>query len=260
MKYECPRCGYETDHKGSMKSHFHRKTHCKPLLSDIKLTTFDNIFQINTTNVCSSCDKSFLNNSNRKRHEKICQEKENEEKEKKQLELKNHLLEERIKELEKNQHQTVNNIQNITNNITNNIVILPFNETDVSHLRGRDYMLALDRCVLSVKHLIGDIHFNPDKPENHNIFISNISKNYAMVWDGKDWVVKDQTDVVDDLIRENEYRLEDWVENGGKKYPKAMKKFKLYTSKRDEKGVPEMVRKEVKMMMYNNRDMIKEVK
>jgi hypothetical protein len=142
-----------------------------------------------------------------------------------------------------------------------NVVILPFNETDVTHLRGRDYMISLDRCVLSVKHLIGNVHFNPDKPENHNVYISNISKNLALVYDGKDWVTKDQNEVIDDIIRENDYRLEDWVDNGGQKYPKAMKKFKLYVSKRDEKGVPEMVRKEVKMkMMYNNRNMIKKEK
>ena len=59
---------------------------------------------------------------------------------------------------------------------------------------------------------------------------------------------------------EHPYRLEDWVQEGQKKFPKAMEKFKLYVSKRDEKGVPELVRKEVKMMLYNNRDMIEEIK
>ena len=53
-------------------------------------------------------------------------------------------------------------------------------------------------------------------------------------------------------------QLEDTYFTDHKK--KAMEKFKVYTSKRDEKGVPELVRKEVKMMLYNKRDMIKEIK
>ena len=258
VEYDCPRCGYTTTYKSHMKSHFKRKKPCKPTVSDIIITNFEDLFQKNSSSNCQTCKKSFANLYSRKRHEKTCNVQI--ENEKKQLELKNRLLEERIKELEKNQSQTVNNIQNITQNITNNIVILPFGDTDISHLRGSNYMKALNRCVLSIPQLIGDTHFNPNKPENHNIYISNISKNFAMVWDGKDWVVKDQTEVVDDLIRDNEWRLEDWVNNGGQKYPKAMEKFKTYASKRDEKGVPEMVRKEVKMMLYNKRDMIKEIK
>jgi hypothetical protein len=153
----------------------------------------------------------------------------------------------------------VTNYTNTTNN-TMNIVILPYNQTDVSHLKDKDFYNSISRCILSVPKLINKIHFDKNKPENHNIYISNISKGHAMVWDGKKWLVKDQQDVVDDLIRENEYRLEDWIDEGQHKYPRAMEKFKLYMSKRDEKGVPELVRKEVKMMLYNNRDMIQEIK
>jgi hypothetical protein len=258
VEYDCPRCGYATTYKSHMKSHFKRKKPCKPTVSNIIITNFEDLFQKNSSSNCQTCNKEFANLYSRKRHEKICNVQIENENNKESEKVR--LLEERIKELEKNQHQTVNNIQNITNNITQNIVILPFGDTDVSHLKGRDYQRALNRCVMSIPQLIKDVHFNPDKPENHNIYISNISKNYAMVWDGKKWVTKDQTEIVDNLIRDNEWRLEDWVNEGGKKYPKAMKKFKLYTSKRDEKGVPEMVRKDVKMMLYNNRDMITEVK
>jgi cupin superfamily acireductone dioxygenase involved in methionine salvage len=110
---------------------------------------------------------------------------------------------------------------------------------------------------MSIPHLIEKTHFDPKKPENHNIYISNLSRGHAMVYDGsKKWVVKTQDEVIEDLIGQNEYRLEDWVTEGSKKYPKAMKKFEKYVEKRDEKGVPEIVRKEIKMMLYNNRDLI----
>ena len=65
---------------------------------------------------------------------------------------------------------------NTTNNNTMNIVILPYNETDVSHLKDRDYYNSISRCIMSVPKLIEKTHFDPNKPENHNIYISNTFK------------------------------------------------------------------------------------
>ena len=55
---------------------------------------------------------------------------------------------------------------NTTN--TMNIVILPYNETDVSHLKDKDYYNSISRCIMSVPKLIEKTHFDPNKPENHN--------------------------------------------------------------------------------------------
>ena len=40
VNYECIRCGYTTKDKTKMKSHFSRKTICKPLKNDINLDDF----------------------------------------------------------------------------------------------------------------------------------------------------------------------------------------------------------------------------
>jgi hypothetical protein len=285
VKYSCPRCGYQTNNKFDMKRHYKRKKICKPKLKDIKLD--ENSIEPFIEFKCEHCEKSYSNKSNLNKHIEICKNKEGTSRIdpktltlsqspselskdellklvgelNKQLEKKDN-SDKRIDKLEKMIENTAGNgtVNNITQNITQNIVILPYNETDVSHIKDLDYYNIISRCIMSVPRLIEKTHFNPDKPENHNIYISNLSKNYAMVWNGKQWVTKDQTEVLEDLIAENEYRLEDWVGEGSKKYPKAMKKLKIWTTKRDEKGVPEMIRKEVKMMMYNNREMIKEIK
>ena len=279
VSYDCPRCGYTTNLKGNIKKHINRKKICLPKLSEFVPKECENrilnkeiIIKQFDKLTCQHCDKTYSRPDVRKRHEETCKEKpvEIETKESDEgtaalLELVKTLNEQRkedrqemelLKDLVKKAGVTN---YNTTNHNTMNIVILPYNETDVSHLKDRDFYNSISRCVLSVPRLINKIHFDKNKPENHNIYISNISKGHAMVWDGKKWLVKDQTDVVEDLIAENEYRLEDWVQEGQHKFPKAMEKFKLYVSKRDEKGVPEMVRKEVKMMLYNNRDMIEEI-
>ena len=48
--------------------------------------------------------------------------------------------------------------------------------------------------------MIEKIHFNPKKPENHNVYISNIKNKYAMVYDGNKWNLKNQDETIGDLI------------------------------------------------------------
>ena len=248
VQYQCPRCGYSVERKGCFSRHLKRKNICKPILSDITLT--ENIKNNLLKNQIVELDQKQEKDSQLKEMKELV-EKLNEKLDKQENKIEELLL----------KNTGITNITNNTNNTIENlnIMILPYGDTDVSHLKGNDYYKALNKCVLSVPYLINKIHFDKNKPENHNIYIKNKRNDYIMVWDGKKWIVKDQTEVIDDIIRENEYRLEDWLEEGSKKFPKAAEKFKLYVSKRDEKGVPEMVRKEVKMMLYNNRDMIQEI-
>jgi hypothetical protein len=278
--YKCPRCGYTSNQKPRIKSHTNRKNICDPIVENVNPKDFlDEILKGVITerkHECKYCFKEFSRSDSKRRHENICKDNEKESAESSAgtaalielVKTLNDKLNEERKE-RKEDRQEMQQLKELvkkagvtnynTTNNTMNIVILPYNETDVSHLKDKDFYNSISRCIMSVPKLIEKTHFNPDKPENHNIYISNISKGHAMVWDGKKWLVKDQQDVVDDLIRENEYRLEDWIDEGQHKYPKAMEKFKLYMTKRDEKGVPELVRKEVKMMLYNNRDMITEI-
>jgi hypothetical protein len=268
MNFKCTRCGHKTKLKGDMKKHIKRKKLCKPLLSDIiPLEDESTILKPLDSLFCKYCNKKISRGDNLKRHMEKCSKKSD-----KNLDV----MEELVKALN-NQNQTlkkqVDNLQELikkaglgTTNVYNNTMntvnfnILPYNETDVSHLTDKFFYKTIDRCLSSVPRLIDHVHFNPKKPENHNIYISNISKGHAMIWDGKKWLIKDKQDVVENLIMENEYRLEDWIQEGSKKYPKAMEKFKLWSSKRTAKGVPEMVHKDVTMLLYNNRDMVEKTK
>jgi hypothetical protein len=51
--------------------------------------------------------------------------------------------------------------------------------------------------------MIEKIHFNPDKPENMNIYISNMKNKYLMVYDGKNWNIANKTEEIDKLTQEN---------------------------------------------------------
>lgn len=266
MRYTCPRCGYTTILKSDMRRHLKRKNPCIVTLYNINVKDYqEEILQGKILSLCNICNGYATNLES---HLEKCREKE-EEKEVigKLMDLVNTLnekLEEEKKERKEDRKKLDTLVEkpvgNITQNITNNILVLPYRETDLSHLKGRDFYKSLDKCIYAVPQLIERTHFNPYKPENHNIYISNLSRNHAMVFDGKKWIVKNQDQMIDRLIRENEFRLEDWIEEGAKKFPKAMEKFKLYMSKRDEDGVPEIIREEVRMLLYNNRELVAEIK
>ena len=40
------------------------------------------------------------------------------------------------------------------------------------------------------------IHFDPKKPENHNIYISNLKNGYIMVYDDGKWDTKNREEVI----------------------------------------------------------------
>ena len=148
---------------------------------------------------------------------------------------------------------------NITNNIQNNIKILAYKNTDISHLTDKDYLYCLNRSNMVIPNLIKKIHFNPKKPENHNIYISNIKNKYIMTYDGEKWNVSNQNETIDDMIDSNEIvieqKLEEWLENG-KEYPDIMKKFNRYLEKKETDQVKNAIKEEIKLMLFNNRKMI----
>ena len=115
---------------------------------------------------------------------------------------------------------------------------------------------------MCIPHLIKKIHFDPKKPENHNIYISNIKNNYVMIYDGDKWVIKDRDESIDELINTNEFileqQLDEWIEHGGK-FPEIMKKFKRYLDKRENDVVVDKIKNEIKMILFNNRCLVKDI-
>ena len=66
----------------------------------------------------------------------------------------------------------INNIS--TTNVLNNIKLLSYSKTDRSHLTDKDIIKCLKHSNFCIPHLIEKIHFDKNKPENHNVYISNL--------------------------------------------------------------------------------------
>jgi len=235
---------------------------------------------------CIFCNKEFKHSSSKSTHEKhrckIKKEKENYENLQKLVKLLNEQLKEKEKELNlklKKQKKELNlklkkkdkqiselmkkvgvNIgtQNIQN-IQNNIKILAYNKTDMTHLKDKDYIKFLSHSNFCVPHMIKKLHFDPRKPENHNIYISNLKNNFVMVYNGDQWNIRDRNEVINDMIEDNtnllEDKIEDWLEKG-KQYPQIMKKFNRYLEKKENDIVIDKIKQEIKFILYNNREIV----
>ena len=112
---------------------------------------------------------------------------------------------------------------------------------------------------MCIPQLIKRIHFDPRKPENHNVYISNIKNKYIMIYDGIKWNLQSQDETIDNLIDTNEFvleqKLEEWVENG-KDYPEIMRKFNRYLGKKEKDEVINKIKEEIKLVLFNNRKTI----
>lgn len=218
---------------------------------------------------CEYCNKEFNSRQNKWYHLKTCKEKKKDDEEKSNLldlvnmlnqqlkEQRNEFKEElskrdkQIDELIKKAGMTIG-----TQNIQQNIKILAYKDTDLSHLTDKDYLQCLSRSNMVIPNLIKRIHFNPKKPENHNIYISNIKNKYVMIYDGKKWNLQSREEAIDDMIDTNEMvieqKLEEWLENG-KEYPEIMKKFNRYIEKKEKDEVINKIKEEIKLILFNNR-------
>jgi len=233
-----------------------------------------NIDQNNKKFECEFCNKEYIHNQSLHKHLKTCKEKKKEDEVKQSMTELVKLLNEKDKEIEKRDKQLekrdkqidelikkagINN-STITNNIQNNIKLLAYDNTDISNITDKDIMKCMNHSNMCVPYLIKMIHLDPEKPENHNVYISNLKNGYIMVYDGDKWDTLNREELIDNIISDKqgliEERVENWIEKG-KKYPTIMKKFERYLEKKEINIVINKIKEEIKFMLYNNKSLIK---
>jgi len=251
------------------------KIECQQNVNDLPKNNIKSHHFVNDTSTkskdtyeCKHCNKEFNSRQGKWRHLKNCKEKKQDEEEKNNLisliELLNQQIEEQREYMKDQNIQIIELIKksgiNIgTQNIQQNIKILAYNNSDLSHLTDKDYMKCLKHSNFCIPHLIKEIHFNPEKPENHNIYISNLKNNYVMIYNGSKWMLNDRDESIQSLIDDKEsiieQKLEEWIENGNN-YPDIMKKFNRYLEKKENNSVLDKIKGEIKLMLFNNRDIV----
>lgn len=221
---------------------------------------------------CQYCDKPFTSSNNMYRHMKYsCKIKKEQEQMKSELLNRIAYLEEEVQRLNKentNSHRNSDQ-SNITNNNSvniNNGIIANNSTINVLVAYGKENMDRIDRSDLikgfkkgfdSTLTLIDAIHFNPKYPEYHNIYISNMKNQYAMIYDGTKWDLVLKDELIDRLYNNKR----DYIEANLDDFAGMLSKSQLNAIHRwlnvdeDHKYVKK-IKIEIKLLLYNKRDMV----
>jgi hypothetical protein len=242
VNYKCPTCSKEFKKKCHYIVHTEQKKKpCSPTVpknSELFQTNSENsgIFQNSQTNIdiekeeevkkisCPNCYKSFSTNFNLNKHVKhnckvLKLEKEEYDKKielltkntieieelKKQL---NNLTKELEKQKEKAYTQNINK-GNIINNHNNIIIpqhkLCDFGTEDLEKIDPKKILKVLE--LSGVHSLIGclnNIHNNDDLPQYKNVFITDKSRDKALIWTDNEWKVRSINRVVSDTVHQIE--------------------------------------------------------
>ena len=162
----------------------------------------------------------------------------------------------------------ISNVQYINNNIQNNqnihmdnVKLIKFANEDLSMIKDDVYKKFINSGFKSVPSLIEHVHFNPHNPNQHNIYISNMKNTFILVFDGEKWEVKDRDDIIEDLMNsKTDHLLEKFDELMEELPNSAIKKFQRFIDKKDDDKVVEKIKKDIKLILYNNRHLPIEIR
>ena len=246
MAFECKCCKYKTIYKTNFEKHLLTNKHKKnnEIIDDKPFT-------------CKYCSQKYKYKQSLSKHVKYsCTKNKDEDlkelvrllnNQNKQLEIRldnqNKQIEKLMGKLEINNSFNTTNIQNIT--------LLSYKETDTSHLTDIDYTKCIKKINGCVVEMIKRVHFNPEKPENMNIYISNMKDKYIMVYENGNWDLKIRDKQLDEIYADKEIMLEDWLELH--KDPELNEKFNKYLKLKEDDKNFKGLQEEIKLLMYNNK-------
>jgi hypothetical protein len=188
-------------------AHLKKGVVCNPKVKDIPreevLKTFEKPEPVSETIPCPFCEKKIVK-ANISRHKKICKQRK-EEDVKDEIEKLRNQVNELTKRLDTINNTTPSVVNNIINN-TYNLQINTFGNEDISHLSQE----LLSHCLLNptkgLPKLIDNIHYHPEKPNNHNIRYKSTKNNSFEKYVEQHWMECDASNTLDELIRKG-YRI-----------------------------------------------------
>ena len=205
--------------------------------------------QNNDTKTCLYCEATFTKNNNLQRHIKErCKSKkyfDELEKLKNRLNLAVFEIEKLKKENEELKHTQTNNTTNTTNNTNNtnnynnilnknqisnnqinngvinnnlNVQLVQFGNENIDDL---DIIEALNVYLKStggniLSNMLKYVNLNEKYPENHNICITDLSRELVKIFNGKKFIIKKFKNVKGDILGKvikNTYKIVDKIEN-----------------------------------------------
>jgi hypothetical protein len=109
---------------------------------------------------------------------------------------------------------TINSNNTNSNNIINNIKIelVKFGDENLEKLLNKNEMKEIiNKMCLCVEESIKKVHFNKNRPEFNNIFITNLRASIAHIFDGSQFIVAPKNDIVNQLFDKHFSNIESFI-------------------------------------------------
>jgi hypothetical protein len=234
VEYICENCGKSFPKKYPYDKHIGRKKSCSKQIGEVKAEC----------HTCKKCGKSYASYTTLYKHTKICNSN-------------NTIVDNRsINNINNQIHQNIKKQNNL--NVDGDVKVVKFGNENLSYISDDLYKQILGRGFKAVEEFIEHSHFNRRHPENHNIYIANLRDDLIIYYDGDKWLVAARDDLMEDII----YAKSDFLFNKFRQLKDYMKvcdvvKFTRFMDERGEIQTMERLKGEIKLQMYNNRDLPK---
>jgi hypothetical protein len=136
----------------------------------------------------------------------------------------------------------------------NNIVVNDTSDTNYDYITDKQCLNFMKKNMLSFFNLIKEIHFNPDHPENHNIYVPDYKTSIIKYKKDGIWFVADANEFINDLIYDYHYRFFIKFEDD----PKTVNIFKTYIKITESTDDQNKIKKELFYLMHNYRHLCNE--
>ena len=259
MNFNCKRCGFETEYKCALQTHFKRKTICEPLLQDINVYILINELQKNVINEgfkCNFCEKYFKQSQGKYQHQKKCKNKEPNEVNK----LKEIIIEQQ--KLLDESKIIINNNNNTTNNVTINLN--SFSRERIDYIDPE----FLKNCLkeMNMIRLLEQVHFDPEHTENHTVRVKNMNKNLLEYHQDGKWIIGAKDQIIEDMINCSGYRIlktfyrnnKESIEDEIDEYEDIIKEIDDWLDKinKEDQKIFKKLKTDIFLVILNNKAMV----
>ena len=266
--YTCECCNFTTNNKTKYKRHLDTKKH------QYMFKSYEKTKSEEEERTCKYCMKCFKYKQGLYRHMKYYCKKNDDEDLKELVRLMNEQLAQKSKELEeeknkyfKEKERNSKMIKKLADKLQINLVVnnhirlLNYKDTDLSHLTTTDYIKAINCVNYAIPSMVKMIHFNPNKPENMNIYIPNIKDKYVVLFKENTWQIQPRNKGVENLMDDKYNILREWnAENmrdvSEEQYERLKNNFERFDANIENENVRKNIMNEITMFLYNQRNLI----
>lgn len=257
---QCPRCCKEFTTKRRLLEHIRKATACHATKTLEEVVTpqeaervVHDVLNVMKPHKCKSCDKRYSHKSGLCRHEQTHKLHDTNN----MRSTNNNISGGTI--INNGNHNTVGN-NNTSVNINCPVIIVPHGQEDLSQLLNTKWLSSKGFINETILSAIRDIHFNPDNPENMNVYVSNLKNKVCKVFSKLQiWEQKDLDETIDnayDRVTEHIQSLLDDLEDNPNRFHLFQQRWDRFMEK--DRAI-EVAKEDIKMTLYNLRDLVKKV-